>query len=1034
MNRGEQLLLVGVWLLASCSPSSATPPSEPTAGLDVEPAGDVLYLNLVWHQHQPLYYKNADGLYTRPWVRVHATKDYFDMASLVSSYPDVHVTFNLTPVLLRQLEDFAEGNARDVYWALAEKPATSLAEEDKRFILERFFDANWTNIIGRYPRYRELLDQRGGADPQAIEAALGTFSEQDYRDLQVWFNLAWFDPTFLDDQPLLALVEKGRNFGEEDKMILFHQVREVIRRVISLHRDLQDSGQIEVITSPYAHPILPLLYNTKLALVGNSSADMPGRFSYPNDAIAQLGRSVEMYQELFGRPPAGLWPSEGAVAEDIIPLVANAGFTWMASGEQVLAKSLGIGSFTRDAQDTVQEADQLYRPYFVQGERGDPVLMVFRDLRLSDLIGFEYSQTPGPEAADDLLLRLENIRLQLQEEGATEPHLVSIILDGENAWEHYPNDGIEFLRALYDGLSESTTIETITPSAYLERFPEQRELETLFPGAWFSPNYDTWIGEPEETAAWNYLLETREDLAAYDLYGRKTAPSDEALQAALDSMYLAEGSDWFWWYGADQSSGNDEYFDEGFRALLRQVYESLGEGPPVLLQVPIVARTPIEPDHGLTGTMTATIDGVVSPPKEWDAAATYTSVGGVQARAEDVARTMAVGIDADNLHLRLDVPDGWTSVPEARASIYLSSPRLGLTQPFRRGSTELVGFGATSMVDVSLDGGRAVATIYLPSPDGWSTPSAPGVASSAVSGSVLEVRVPLTILGEIEPGDNVRLVSVVSSGERDLQTLPADGPASITLPDLGLTTLLLEIADPSGDDHGPGSYTYPTDGVFEPQIFDLSAFAVGYDENNIVFRFDFFGPIPNPWDSPNGLAVQTLDVYIDTDPGESTGLTMLLPGRNAALESGFGWDYAVWAEGWTPQFIAASDDGSPKPDSSVSFKVIVDAAQRHVSLRVPRAAFGEGDPSTWAFAAAVLSQDGFPSAGVWRVRDILMEAEQWRLGRAADDTNHTRIIDLAWPSDAGASQETMLSGYSASQQPVGELGPESFARLPMLRP
>jgi len=1015
------MLVLTALLLPACQ--RRTPPDK-----------DVLYLNLVWHQHQPLYYKDAEGNYTRPWVRVHATKDYYDMAALVAQYPSVHVTFNLTPVLIRQLDDFAENGAKDVYWVLAEKPAGDLTAAEKQFVLERFFDANWTNVIGRFPRYRALLDQRGGATPEEIQAALESFDEQDLRDLQVWFNLAWFDPMFLEQEPLRALVEKGEGFSEQDKQVVFDEARRIVQEVIPLHRQLQDDGQIEIITSPYAHPILPLLYNTRLALEGNPNAELPERFSYPNDAIAQLERSVAAYDQHFGQPPRGLWPSEGAVAEEIVPLVSDQGFDWMASGEQVLAESLGLGAFTRDADDTVREADDLYRPYFVQAGDSEPVAIVFRDLRLSDLIGFEYSQTPGEQAAQDFLSRLGNIRQELKREGAEGPHLVTVILDGENAWEYYPNDGKAFLIALYQGLSESETIQTVTPSEYLEMFPDQRPLEDLFPGAWFSPNFDTWIGEAEETTAWDYLRETREDLAPYDITQNKTAPSAEALAQALDFMYLAEGSDWMWWYGADQSSGNDEYFDQGFRALLEQVYLSLGLAVPSFVRVPIIPVAPVEPEQELRATFTATIDGRIDPAEEWSNAATYSSAGGVQARAEDVVEALLIGVDKENLYLRIDLETDFTASGAERASFYIGSPHLEGSLPFRRENPqELIGFAASTLIEVNLRGPQPLPSAYRASPAGWS-PEAGADVSASFQGQVLELAFPLNQLGELEVGDDLRLAAVVSAAGRTLQSIPTTGPARLIFPDLGLTIPVLRIEDPQGDDHGPGSYTYPTDSVFEPQVFDLKYFAVGFDEKNIVFTFDFYGPVPNPWGSPNNLALQTLDVYIDTDPGAGTGSRLLLPGRNAALTEGAGWEYAVWAEGWTPQFVAPDETGAPKMVGGTAFKVIVDRAANRVQLRVPRAAFGGGDPMEWAYAAAVLSQDGFPATGVWRVRDVLPRAEQWRIGGAPDDVNHTRIIDYAWAAAGGRTQEEMLSTYPESTGPLDGLTANDYPQVDMLTP
>ena len=369
MNRTFEHL---VWLLAllavvlaACTPPTETPappitPAEPTdTPIPVEPEEPPLYVALVWHQHQPLYYKDPEtNVYTRPWVRVHATKDYYDMAAILKNYPDVRATFNLTPVLIRQLDDLA-GGAKDIYWVLAEKPADQLTEDDKRFILQRFFDVN-PKIIDRFPRYTELQAKRGGAEPEQIDAALESYTERDFRDLQVLFNLAWFDPDFLAEEPLKSLVEKGESFAESDKPILFDKALEVIQSVIPVHKELQDAGQIEVITTQYAHPILPLVYSTRLALVGNPDGEKPtDTFSYPNDAKSHVEKSVEVYEQHYGQKPRGMWPGEGAVAQEIVKMVGEAGYNWMASGEQVLAKSIGIDAFTRDSADTVQQADAL---------------------------------------------------------------------------------------------------------------------------------------------------------------------------------------------------------------------------------------------------------------------------------------------------------------------------------------------------------------------------------------------------------------------------------------------------------------------------------------------------------------------------------------------------------------------------------------------------------------------------------------------------------------------------------------------------
>jgi len=1000
-------------ILCACGESAET--ASPVG--ETSPTNeDVLYVNLIWHQHQPLYYQDAQGVYTRPWVRAHATKDYYDMAAMLKDYPQVHATFNLTPVLLRQLDDFVDNGAKDLYWTLAEVPAAELEREQKEFILTRFFDVNWNNIIARFPRYQELLEKRGGADEAAIAGALESFSEQDLRDLQVWFNLAWFDPDFLESEPLKDLVEKGRDFSEEDKALVFGQVRAVMAKVTAIHKELQDNRQIEVITTPYAHPILPLIYNSDLAATGNPSAELPERFSWPNDAIAQLQRSVDIYKEHFGQAPRGLWPGEGAVAQEIVLLAADAGYQWMASGEPVLAASLGMANFSRSAQETVLEADTLYRPYYVRGEDGERMAVFFRDAVLSDKIGFTYSQTDGEQAAADLMQRLENIRAQLKKENASGAHIVSIILDGENAWEYYPNDGKEFLHAMYRMLAESETLKTVTPSEYLAMFPEQRELEALFPGAWFSQNYDTWIGEPEETQAWNYLAKTREHLAKYDLSGKRSA-STEAITLAQDYMYLAEGSDWFWWYGADQDSGQDEYFDESFRALQMKVYEALGDEVPAYLYVPIIPAQAEEPARDMRGLETPVLDGEIGEG-EWENAAIYGNADG------DGLSHFYAAQDSGNLYFRLDYPP--EILQSGAIGIYLNVPRAAAATPFLRGGDTPIGMAASHLIEI--DGGTL--RTYTAADAGWESSAL--TASFAWSARALEVQVALDGLNEpeeLEDGDEI-LVKLAAAGSA---MLPAGGPAELTLREIGEYTTVLEVSDPLGDDNGPGTYTYPTDTVFEPGVFDIRGFKVAYDEKKLLFEFTFEGELTNPWGSPIDLSLQTLDVYVDVDAGGGSGARLLLPGRNAALKAGAGWDAAVWAEGWYPQILKPNPQSGAPETVNVEYKILVDAANKKITLRVPREIFGQGDPAAWGYAAMVLSQDGYPSTGVWRVRDAQPGAEQWRLGGAPEDINHTRILDLAWPEGANPSQAEMLSGYEPSSAVEGELGVDDFAQIEMLR-
>ena len=340
-----------------------------------------LYVMLMWHQHQPFYTKNDDGYYTRPWVRVHATKDYLDMVELVADYPDMKATFNLTPVLLRQLEDFSNG-AKDLYWFYTEINADDLTEEDKAFIVSRFFDTN-PKVIARFPRYVELRNSNQNWP---------TWTNQDFRDLQILFNLAWTDPKYLSQEPLQDLVSRGRDFTEEDKTTLLNKHSELIDRVIPTHAELWKTGQIEITTTPYAHPILPLIFDTNLAAVGDIGAELPtNRFSKPTDAAIQVEKGLDLAEKLLGQRPSGMWPAEGAISQEVLGMFAKEGIKWIATGEHVLSKSLDIPTFKRNTKGIVTNPEVLYTPWYGQLNRQDDVAIFFRDLSISDQVGFTYS-------------------------------------------------------------------------------------------------------------------------------------------------------------------------------------------------------------------------------------------------------------------------------------------------------------------------------------------------------------------------------------------------------------------------------------------------------------------------------------------------------------------------------------------------------------------------------------------------------------------------------------------------------------------
>ena len=1031
------------------APPTATAAPLPTAAPTAVPLADLcvesIHLAIIWHQHQPVYYQDPEtGVYIKPWVRVHAAKDYVDMAAILQEYPDIKATFNLTPSLIQQLDAIGAG-ATDLYWEYTIIPAEELTDEQKQFILDRFFDTN-RKIIARFPRYQELLDLRDGSDDP-----LGDFAADDYRDLQLLFNLAWTDPDWLAEAPLAALVEQGEGFSEADKQVVLDEHLRLINEVIPIHRAMQDDGQIEVTMTPFAHPILPLLVDTDLALRATPDIVLPSApFRWGQDAVAQVERGVQYYIDHFGQPPRGMWPSEGSVAQEMVSMVASNGIQWMASSEGVLAHTLGMDSFTRDGNEVVVEADRLYRPYSVQGRNGGPMAILFRDQIISDKVGFTYSGVSGAAAAGDFIDRLYNICGRLQSGDGEGPHLVSVILDGENAWEHYDNDGKAFLHELYQRLSDDPNIVTVTPTEFLELAPDPPRLGNLWAGSWHNSDFSIWIGEEEENRAWDLLLETRQYLQTYVTGRNRENATPEQIEEAFTQMYIAEGSDWFWWYGSDQTSGDDGSFDQQYRNTLKAVYEALGAEPPLSLDVPIIPETPAAAARAASGLITPIIDGVATAG-EWDAAGLYTAEGGVMATGAPPFQDIAYGFDARNLYLKIGLnPDYTLPAGQSLIELYLGAPAAGAVNAFSQ-SGELLGFAGNRLLELKFSGGiLGNATAYRAKEDGWElVATGPATAGRAaldfpeeVSAGVaagedgqIEVSIPLAVLGNADVGASLAmraLFSEVISGERPvIDRLPSTGPAVLVVPDLGTTVAFIDVADPVDDDHGPGTYTYPTDPIFKPGNFDITNFQVGTDEENIVFRFTMAGPVDNPWDGTNGLSLQTFDIYIDTDGGE-TGGAAFLPGRNLAAAAGTAWDYAITIEGWESKIFTPGEEGPTEIAGPADFQVITDPGQQKVTIRVPKSILGD-TPEAWRYAAMVMSQDGFPASGVLRVRDVARSAEQWRIGGApAGSTNHTRVIDYVWP-EAG-QQEAWLAAFAPATAPQGNLTAADFATVEFLTP
>lgn len=540
-------------------------------------------LLFLWHMHQPFYKDLVTGEYRLPWVRLHALKDYYGMVKLLDEFPRVHQTFNLVPSLLAQIEDYVHGRANDPFWNVAIKRAEDLSEEQKRFALGYLFQANLTHLIGRFQRYRELFDLHAQNDFNG-EATAVRMTTQDFRDLQVLSQVTWFDE-FLFEQPepeFQRILAKARDFSIADQKWVNERQRALLASVVPAYKSAAERGMIEISASPYYHPILPLLCDTNMGAVSSPGLALPReRFSYPQDAEAQLARGLDLHQQHFGRKPVGVWPSEGSVSPEAIGIAAQLGVRWMATDEGVLGRSLST-YFDRNDQGVLstEAADRLYRIYRFDSANG-PMHMVFRDHSLSDLIGFVYSGMDAATASAHFVDRVKRCARPVLDSGRDA--IVPVILDGENAWEFFPRSGREFLRRLYAALDADDQIDCLTISEAIAQTTEPTPLPELVPGSWIDSNFNVWIGAAEDNKAWDLLNCARR---AYDQWAPKVNDQQRAL--ALEEIFVAEGSDWNWWYGPEHSTANDRDFDELYRKHLSNVYAALGQTPPAELARPIL--------------------------------------------------------------------------------------------------------------------------------------------------------------------------------------------------------------------------------------------------------------------------------------------------------------------------------------------------------------------------------------------------------------------------------------------------------------
>jgi alpha-amylase/alpha-mannosidase (GH57 family) len=692
--------------------------------------------------HQPYYKDLVSGEYKLPWTRMHALKDYYGMVRILEEFPSVRQTFNLVPSMMAQVEEYASGAAVDPFLNLALKPAESLTDAERAFLLRHSFYSDPGRMIYRYPRYGELYDA-WQAQKHSTSASL--FGPREFRDLQMWSQLAWFDEEFKDRDPeVREWIARGRNFTVADQRRMGEKEREIVGQVLPEYRKLAASRQIEISTTPYYHPILPLLCDSDIARVSHPDVPLPPRFRYPQDARRQLALAREYCAEHFGVAPAGLWPSEGSVSDEVFGIASELGFQWAATDSGVLDRTVGrpVG------------VDGLYRSYrWEQRERRLGV--IFRDHFLSDLIGFVYSKMDAAAAAEDFLHRIrENCGGIL---GGGRDALVPIILDGENAWEYYHLNGRPFLSELYRRISGDRRMSAVTVSEALQSMEPER-LDRIFPGSWINANFDVWIGAEEDNQAWTQLLRARQT------FDSVTGISDPQRALALEELLIAEGSDWCWWYGPEHESSNREDFDQLFRSHLANVYRFLNLAPPEELSRPILQMAVPAVEIDPSGPIRPVIDGQVTSYFEWMGAGLYRvdeRSGSMHGR-KFLVKEVYFGSDGKRLYLRADFHPGQEpELPGVEARL--------TAQPLNGGET--------SFIEIQFLPGSAHITRTKLVHDGE------GAECAMVR--ILEAAVPLSAIG-VAPGEGVRFQFSIWQGGLPLEAVPQSGWLELRTTEPGL--------------------------------------------------------------------------------------------------------------------------------------------------------------------------------------------------------------------------------------------------------
>ena len=1024
----------------------------------VDKVDDALNLAIIFHQHQPYYKNKLTGMYEMPWVRVHAMTEYVDSPGILAD-TDTKVTYNLVPSFIEQLVDYNLNETLDVHTDIAKRSwseggypnATALELHTMQF--QSFWNSGWIYNVSQsdeklgwlYPssaRYKELYDMTlHNLKPDTIMDD-ELLAPQDFLDLQVLWYLYQFSPDYVQgdyntshrDEGLITLFMQDGDYTLADLAYVLDAQHEHMGNVLPMYSELAANGQVELTTTPYYHPIMPLLMMDGWTMEDGIRVN---KEAWPEDVQNHLVTGMDLFEAELGFRPTGMWPSEEAVSPAMVEPVTDVGIQWMVTDEEILKQSTDTNGQFVDVED----AANLATPWKVTGAEGGEVAVVFRDRVISDRIAFQYG-TMTPEAAvSDFIAYLDNIRQQLLDAGEDpSDHLLTVALDGENwmfmsEFQHHDN-ARPFMAEWYGRLADHPTIVTTTPSEFLTKGTDLPEIETIGTGSWIDGTLRTWAGEEEESLAWQRLVEARQALVEFE----ESHPNDPGLPAAWESLYIAEGSDWYWWYGLDQDSGYDENWDVLFKVHLSNIYRAINLDLPPYLQD--LWTNPAVADPAATSIVEPMIDGVALPG-EWDGAARYDApVSGGEFDIE----SFYFGYDASNVFFRVDATTA-DELADAEGDGQYGSPDLAIyfMQPnavnFNEAETnfrtyygnQILGFPSKYMVafdfDTVREDGRAKWNLFsaqgkVGDQERWVLSGSSNLGGCAVD-DVYEFAIPWADIG-LAPRYSTR-VKVVTSWRDSLSygdgvdaEMAPPAPAEMVLPDLEEWVTLLELEDAVGDETGDGDYVYPLATDFNTPngggLWDATHLTVRQSAWNAQFILTM-SEMTDIWGLANGFSHQIVQIYVDQ--GETSyGRTTMLTGANAEVHPDWAWEVAISGTG-EPGAVQAvqAETGSA---SARGIDVSGDVDAKTITFTVSKDVIGSDIPN-YRYIIVIGSQDGF-GTGKWR--DVMEEPATWTLGGGANPAPDDgidydpNIIDIILE---GEGQTAMLSSYDVAGHTYAQL-------------